>query len=212
MEEKAFLCGLNEQGKVNIWPLDVDRFIIGRTSGANLIINSPYISREHAIILSENRGFFLKDCLSRNGTFVNGQKIGEAPYLLCNNDQIVFGGKFSFSFSDPKATLTNSCIGRLEGVWINDENHEVWVDCQKINPPLTPQQFSLLTLLYSSPDRVFSSEEIVSAVWSGENSDGISQDAIKSVIKRLRNRLRENPENKDYLQIIRGQGVKLIKS
>jgi hypothetical protein len=60
--------------------IDVDReLIIGRESTTDLTIEDDEASREHASIRPVERGVAVRDLGSRNGTFVNGERIsGEA--------------------------------------------------------------------------------------------------------------------------------------
>ena len=210
MDNFAYLIKNGPEKDQEVWLIDREQFVIGRGTTAHLLIDSARISREHAIIHSEGRGYAIRDLDSRNGTFVNGARIGNTFSIIGEGDQIVLGGEIALTFHDPKATLIGKSIGILNGVWIDEASREVWVDSVKLEPPLSAQQFALLRLLYSAFDRVFSRPEMIAAVWPGENPLGISEEAVDSVIKRLRSRLRENPEKRDYLQVLRGQGVKLL--
>src|SRR5688572_16279258 len=55
--------------------------VLGRIalSGGHFAIADPRISREHAAVLgTEANGFRVKDLGSRNGTFVEGQRVADA--------------------------------------------------------------------------------------------------------------------------------------
>lgn len=57
-------------------PLHRTPFRIGRSREAELVLESPRVSKEHAEIVSRvGGGFALRDLGSRNGTFVNGEMI-----------------------------------------------------------------------------------------------------------------------------------------
>ncbi|MBI3740695.1 MAG: winged helix-turn-helix domain-containing protein, partial [Chloroflexi bacterium] len=53
--------------------------------------------------------------------------------------------------------------------------------------------------------------EIIAAVWPGVDAGGISEEAIDALIKRLRARLRESGAQQEYIQVLRGQGVRLAQ-
>jgi ABC transport system ATP-binding/permease protein len=56
-------------------PLQDQKIVIGRDAGADLCLESPVISRRHAVIVPRSgRGHILEDC-SANGIFANGQKV-----------------------------------------------------------------------------------------------------------------------------------------
>jgi serine phosphatase RsbU (regulator of sigma subunit) len=69
--------------------LDQPVFTIGRRRGANLRCDSGDVSREHATILRDGDRYLLRDCGSRCGTYVNGDRIEER--LLVDGDCIQLG-------------------------------------------------------------------------------------------------------------------------
>jgi two-component system catabolic regulation response regulator CreB len=79
-----------------------------------------------------------------------------------------------------------------------------------VDPPLSPTQFALLELLYRSPGRVISHPELIAAVWPEADPEGVSKDAVNSLIKRLRARLRQVQPARDYIEVLRGHGLRLI--
>jgi len=74
---------------------------IGREASNNITIaKDSSISSKHAIILyRESQGFFIRDDMSANGTFLNGEEleIGK-PYPLKDGDKIGFGRQTQFVF------------------------------------------------------------------------------------------------------------------
>ncbi|MYE07908.1 MAG: FHA domain-containing protein [Oligoflexia bacterium] len=78
---------------------EITSFIsIGRDTENIITLDDPCISRRHCRIQKkENEGFILQDMDSRNGTFLNNNRVIKA--LLKNNDRIQIGNKeFTFSF------------------------------------------------------------------------------------------------------------------
>ena len=61
------------------------------------MIRDPLASREHALIKQNADGFYIEDCKSRNGTFVNVEKITNKK--LSHRDQIQIGS-YSMVFSE----------------------------------------------------------------------------------------------------------------
>ena len=73
-------------------------FRIGRHPSANYIIYSRQVSKEHTEIVRAGKDFRIRDLGSTNGTFVNGQRIREAP--LVNGDIIHVAHKeFRFAYT-----------------------------------------------------------------------------------------------------------------
>jgi len=58
------------------------KFIIGREEGCTLRINNEAISRKHCVILTTENEVVVRDLNSRNGTFVNDEKVSGEAVLL----------------------------------------------------------------------------------------------------------------------------------
>ena len=76
----------NEQRTIN---LDHSPYSVGRKVDKDLVIADPRVSRDHALIVSENGAFFVVDQGSKHGTFVNGERIQRQK--LERNDRLEFG-------------------------------------------------------------------------------------------------------------------------
>jgi phosphoserine phosphatase RsbU/P len=72
-----------------VYPLRADQIVIGRSSGADVILTGPNISRRHARIVRSDGGFSLIDLQSSYGTYVNDQRIEHQP--LQHGDRIRLG-------------------------------------------------------------------------------------------------------------------------
>ena len=58
---------------------------------SDVLLDSPSISRIHARIQKKGDGYWIADLDSKNGTFVNGKKLGHGEeYLLQEDDLVVF--------------------------------------------------------------------------------------------------------------------------
>lgn len=62
---------------------------VGRSSDCELVLKHPTVSRRHAAISVENSSITVQDLGSRNGTFVNGERIQTATVIL--GQQLAFG-------------------------------------------------------------------------------------------------------------------------
>jgi pSer/pThr/pTyr-binding forkhead associated (FHA) protein len=77
-------------------------------SGADIYLDNPGISREHAKVeLSSNGLYKIKDLNSANGMFVNDQPV--KVHHIINND-VVFVGKFAlwFTYDEDKRADQNA--------------------------------------------------------------------------------------------------------
>jgi phosphoserine phosphatase RsbU/P len=76
----------NEQRTIN---LDHSPYSVGRKVDKDLVIADPRVSRDHALIVSENGCFYVVDQGSKHGTFVNGERVQR--HKLERNDRLEFG-------------------------------------------------------------------------------------------------------------------------
>jgi len=71
------------------FPLFKDRVTIGRTQQNDIQLNVPYISRRHAVILTEGNTTRVVDWGSRNGVYVNARRVTE--HFLKTGDRVTIG-------------------------------------------------------------------------------------------------------------------------
>jgi hypothetical protein len=88
-QPKAFLVLHTDQGEHTI-PLESTMVNLGRGLNNDIILEDSRVSRHHAQVRYKARRFWVSDMGSTNGTFVNGEAIGEQP--LRDRDIISLGG------------------------------------------------------------------------------------------------------------------------
>ena len=71
-------------------PIKVSKFVIGRGEKAHLRSSSDLVSRQHTLIRVKDGKVTIEDLKSRNGTFVNGQKI-EGVHVAKPGDKLRVG-------------------------------------------------------------------------------------------------------------------------
>jgi DNA-binding winged helix-turn-helix (wHTH) protein len=64
--------------------------VIGREPGVSIRLDSPKVSRHHALVVASGRAVSIEDLGSKNGTFVRGNRI-EARTLLTSGDEVQIG-------------------------------------------------------------------------------------------------------------------------
>ena len=80
----------NPSGEAQAIPLTQPSFRIGKRQGNDLVLNLVSISREHCEVVASDGQWLLRDLNSRNGTYMNGQRIeGDVP--LTDGAQIQLG-------------------------------------------------------------------------------------------------------------------------
>ncbi|HXU15854.1 MAG TPA: SpoIIE family protein phosphatase [Terriglobales bacterium] len=103
--------------------LDHTPFTIGRKMEKDLAIADPRVSRDHALIVSENGKFFVEDQGSKHGTFVNGERVQRKP--LERNDRLEFGARDTiYAVFHPQHVTTNTArdfLSQISGIQISNE-------------------------------------------------------------------------------------------
>jgi len=191
------------------WLLDQPEVLIGRSPECQVIVNDRQASRRHARISCTKQGYILEDLTSKNGTYLNGQRITK-PALLVDGDEIGIAFAARFRFVDAGATVPLTLeSSRQPHVRIEPASRQVWIAGQELYPPLSPAQYRLLVLLYEHAGEVVSREDVVQAVWTEEFTEGVTEQAIDALIRRLRERIAEIDPDHDYVVTVRGHGYRL---
>jgi adenylate cyclase len=90
-ENYSYFLWRTIKGDKKIPLMDRSYWTIGRNQENDIVIHDHTISRNHALLqATEAGGFLLIDLGSRNGTFVNGRRVG-IPVTLQNQDEVTFG-------------------------------------------------------------------------------------------------------------------------
>ena len=183
--------------------------VLGRDASCDVVIADRQISRYHARITPTHEGIMLEDMGSKNGTHHNGKELS-APIVLQDGDSfaVSLAQEFLFLTSDSTMPLTEGA-GKPGRLMMDLRSRRVWVNQQQVAPSLSAQQFKLLWLLYENQGQVINRADLVSAVWGEEQSVGVSDQALDALIRRLRDRLAALDPSHQYIDTVRGHGVRL---
>jgi len=206
----ATVASLRDVTADSRWTLEARESIIGRDENCEITIDVVAVSRRHAIVVRSPHGWSLRDLDSSNGTWVNGERLSDIAQPLRNDDEIVLAGSVTLRFTDPQATPMAPAIGRLTGVWIDPDSSAVWVDAQPIEPPLSERQQALIELLVDRLGHVVTREEIIDRVWADVAAEGVSTEALDALVKRVRSRIRPLQVQGEWLEVVRGRGIRLV--
>ena len=64
---------------------------MGREATNDIVVEQPVVSRKHAMTFYRDPGFWIQDLSSQNGTYVDGQRVGQQPRPLQNGERIQLG-------------------------------------------------------------------------------------------------------------------------
>ena len=82
------------------------RALVGRSGLSDIVIESHFVSRQHALLVRDQGAVVLVDLKSSNGTFVNSRRISSK--VLLDNDIIMIGDhriKMIYASGNPKAKI-----------------------------------------------------------------------------------------------------------
>lgn len=86
---------------------------IGRSNDCEVALDVAAVSRRHALVTLDGGHYLIEDLGSRNGTFLNGERIsGRTPLLP--GDRIVICDQ-EFAFENPEAPVMAPTLGGLSG-------------------------------------------------------------------------------------------------
>lgn len=124
------------------------KFFVGRAEDCHLRPKSDLISRHHCVLLVDEAGVVVRDLESRNGTFVNGEKITSASELN-NGDKLKIGPlEFQIIVREatgakkrPKVTSIKEAAARTaEGSSQDDMDVSDWLDEEQAEQAATETQ------------------------------------------------------------------------
>ena len=176
---------------------------LGRAASCQVVLESDWASRRHAQIIRRDEIYWLRDLGSKNGTLLDGEPVAqELP--LADGAEIRIG-EVVFAFVDPAATRTQPGLAAgAAALWVDPEAREVWLQGEKLNPPLSVKQFELLFYLYQRAGEAVSKDELAAAVWPEAEAEAVYDYQVDKMISRVRERI-----GKAHLETVWGYGYRL---
>ncbi|MCR5768246.1 MAG: response regulator transcription factor [Lachnospiraceae bacterium] len=104
--------------------------------------------------------------------------------------------------SKKEAAGKNSSVLEFGDMSIDKTKHVVKVKGEEIN--LTAKEFDLLEFLAKEPERVYSREELLEAVWDSDSPGDLR--TVDVHVRRLREKIEKNPANPEYVHTKWGVG------
>jgi DNA-binding winged helix-turn-helix (wHTH) protein len=193
------------------WVMHSQELTIGRGGNCDIVLPEQQISREHVRIRKDQDRYLVQDLESKNGTHVNGEPLMSEARELREGDeiQIALCVKLKFIGSEATVPLTLEPQQTAKGLHVDAASRQVTIHGQELDPPLSLHQYRLLELLASEPGRVFTRDEVVTTVWPEDDGEGVSEQAIDALVRRLRDRLAELDPDHGYVVTVRGHGFRL---
>lgn len=184
--------------------------VLGRDPDCEIIIPLRQVSRHHTQIFPGPEGTMVEDLESKNGTYLNGKLLLESAILEDGDElQISLAQHFIYLSSDATMPLEGLPLEmQKRRLRLDTGARRVWVLGQEVDPPLSASQFNLLSVLYQQPGEVVPRVRVINEVW-GSSAEGVSEQALDALVRRLRDRLAELDPQWEYIVTVRGHGLRL---
>ena len=112
----------------HLFDLDNDRSVVGRSSECDVVLDVAAVSRRHVIVLREDGNFFVQDLGSRNGTYINQQRVYDRAPLHDGDKMLICDVLFQFHETAPpdppegEQTPSSSLFSSLPEAKTGDES------------------------------------------------------------------------------------------
>ncbi|MCI8424740.1 MAG: response regulator transcription factor [Adlercreutzia sp.] len=151
--------------------------------------------------------------LSAKGDIVDkksGFHAGADDYVVkpFNDEELLLRVEALLRRRSRKGGATPSPVGQsvtIGAMTIDPRRCEVTVGERSVS--LTPKEFQLLALMAESPGKVFTREDLIEMVWGDEYDTGSV--SIPVYIRRIREKVEDDPSSPVYIQTVWGFGYKL---
>lgn len=97
-------------------------------------------------------------------------------------------------------------IIEIKNIKVNLKEATVYKDTEKIF--LTALEYKILLILFMHPGRVFTRESILAEIWDTEE-EYVNDNTLTVYIKRIREKLEDDPTNPKIILTVRGLGYKV---
>ncbi len=118
---------LVQNGEQRTLSIDHTPFTVGRKIDKDLVVADPRVSRDHAIIVSEDGKFAVLDQGSKHGTYVNGERVDRKD--LEPNDRLEFGVRdLIYAVFNPSHSTNNTArefLSQIADIEISKESTDL---------------------------------------------------------------------------------------
>jgi DNA-binding winged helix-turn-helix (wHTH) protein len=167
--------------------------LIGSSSGCNVIVPDRYVSRRHAEITVDSRHSppAVRDLSSKNGTAVNGVRLGADPQRLQTGDCVeLAGGRVVARIVGSHSTEPlppGITVGvRTHALVVNPEERSATLDGRRLSLRLSGRQWDMLARLVATKGNPVSGAVLKQAGWPDAPGDSVTDMSLRSQISRMR--------------------------
>jgi len=212
--------------------LEGARNVLGKAPQADIAFDNPYVSRQHAEIAFAGDAYSIRDLGSKNGTFVDGQRVGQTPRQLDGGEVIELGlgqvvatfrlGSSTITLPGPSARPVPTASGSAapastplaprppaRGLFVDVAGREVVIDGKAVSPALSRKEFDVLALLWERRGEACGKDDLASRGWPEREQGAVTDQEISQCVHRLRRRIEPDPSSPKFVISIRGFGYRL---
>jgi len=211
LKDKAVVMIIEGPLRGEQWVIQDDELLVGRAGHCDIVLPERQVSREHLRIWREGSTYYIEDLNSKNGTHLNGERVvGKRVLHEGDEIQVALAVKLKFIGAEATVPLTLDDVEpRRSGLTLDPHTRQVMIDGKRLEPQLSLYQYRLLELLYEARGGVCTRDDVVNAVWPEAAEEGVSEQAIDALVRRLRDRLAELNPDYQYIVTVRGHGFRL---
>jgi hypothetical protein len=129
---------VRSQRSTRLVPVEDGRLSVGRGDGCDLTVDDPEVSRLHAVVERVGAGWTVADLGSRNGTAVNGVRVG-GRRALRSGDEVTIGDT-TLVFRDPAGDHGATTVGAAPPPELTRRERDVLVAL--VAPLVSPGHFA----------------------------------------------------------------------
>ncbi|WP_246590626.1 response regulator transcription factor [Paenibacillus sophorae] len=175
-----------------------------------LDIMLPYKSGDE--ILKEMRNFsetpvIVISAKDMVGTKIDLLKLGADDYITKPFDLGEVVARVESNLRRSQKQIQGSKIFQYKDLALDDNTKRVTVD--EIEMELTAKEYMILELLVKHAGKVFTKSNLYESVWKDEYLG--DDNAVKTHISNLRNKLKKANRNEDYIETVWGLGYRLYR-
>lgn len=191
--------------------------VLGRNPDCDVVINSPLVSRRHAILHFQEKQVFITDLESRGGVFIDGRQVTPDTETPIHPGQSIRLGASYFtlilsSSEEPAAAdlaLPQTDLLPPLGITVSLGDGLVLDHKGELVARLTSQELALLEVLNAKRGEVCTHEEIALALYGKSTLAGLRM-RIAALVNKLRDKVEVDPGKPEFIVSVSGQGYKLL--
>ena len=113
-----------------LFELDRERSVVGRSPECDVVLDEAAVSRRHVIVMREDGDYFVQDLGSRNGTYVNQQRVVDRAPLRDGDKMLICDVLFQFQekahadVAEEQVPSGSSLVGSLSGTAADEDSED----------------------------------------------------------------------------------------